>query len=423
MVSSEAIVMYSLPFNAPFFCNDWTTFLFHVLKPDRFLGTFVDLLTLLLDQLDMHARVYSVPAHLESSGPGQDLIFARQCEVYRSMHAAMSSASPFQDSPVGSWEEFVCLLAQSMDMASHVRQFLCTGQDNQRQIGLFVDMLVAVCAANRRISWLLCMHEGRGGVREPSFRIPDANSDKYIPTALHPFGYDFIPFSALHGSGLPERAPDGPEHPSVGGSLFKHGPDGSWADDDSSTRFPLFPFVSPAPAPSPPPVWDHSVFLPAPPYPPPGHIAAAGEGGCPGPAGWFGGCEPGGAAPEAALGGGAQPGGGQGQGWGGAGADARHAAHFIQGAQVRQHGGEGGGPLLGPRALGGVGPREPEALPSGGQCGECPLRWSAVVRQQPPRAPDPVVDPWPTLAAASVGQRRRRDEGLDAASGGRRARC
>ena len=394
MVSAEDIASYSLPFTAPFFCNDWATFVFQALSPDLFLR--LDLRTLLLDQIAASACAYGAPARVLP-----DPVSARQLEVYGAMHAGLSAESPFQASPVASWEELVCLLAQAMDTASHVRQFLCTGPTGQGQVGLFVAMLAAVCAASRQLAWLACVSEGRGQVPESCFRVPHPDAAAYVPTALHPFGYDFLPFGALHGrdpaqAGLDARAPDG-------GSLFKHGPGGAGAPCDAPGP-PPFPFESPAPAPAPPPIWDHALLLPTPPHPPAG-------GRC---------------GPEAGVGGGAGPGGApwEGQGWGGAGADARHASHFIPGGL-----GGPGAPDVGP---GGPGapcrPAEPQAHPADGGGDPCAVRWASVVRRPAPRTFDVVVDAWPALggdrpAPDAVGQRRRRGDEWGDGWAGRRARC
>jgi hypothetical protein len=380
MVGAGEVANFSLPFDSPFFCNDWTMFLFQAVPPPLLLGTPVDLRTLLLDQLTMG---------MCASGTA-DFVYARQIEVYRAMHARLSQLSPYEQSGVASWEHFVGLLGQCMDMASHIRTFLCTGAPSQRHLDLYVGALADVCLAQRQLNWIACVAEGRGQSPEPCFRVPHPDSERYTPEALHPFGYDFLPFDLLHdraGSGLdpsPDRAPAGPEHGHDAASLFKHGGGGGGASDGG----PSLP-------------------------------AAASES----PAFDCYRCR--GLSPEAPMGGGEGRGGGAGEseGWGGAGADALDASQFIPrdlgldpefllagsgGAEVPQAG-PGGVPARAFSVV--VGTRHP----LGGHCDPCPSRWAGLVR-----GPGVTVDEWPTVAQAGLGRRRRRwDDGGDRPGGGR----
>jgi hypothetical protein len=445
-VFASDIRNYRLPLLGPAYCSSWVGFLRCSLDPRAFARSRPDLWILLLDQLEASIGLYGVDSSVFANFGRRAAFHQCQVRAHRAMRSALESPAAAQAPPLAvSWDEFLCLLGHAMDGASHLWQTMeSTGSYDPAQMDLFGGALVTACRACRHVSRVLCLLDdgvcvcGVSAEPEPpcemvdipgaaeflllpgpepepgpeplpppppdAFRVPAADSLRYTPASLLPFGYDFLPFGALYG----QAPPEGP-CPGGAGSLFKIGADGARAPDDANNCH--LEAVSALDGSAIPPIWDHSLFLPSPPYPVPGRVRCA----------WGGG---GGAADEA-VGGGAVAGDppGDGAGRGGAGEEARDASRFIRGGAGRAVEGAAAGAGRGGGAWR-VGPAQGARHPAGGERDPGGGRWASVVQRGGRGGPqDPGGEGWPPLGAPSaVGRRRRRDEGCDDGQR-RRVRC
>ena len=453
-IRADDIRCYSLPLREPAYCSDWTGFLRVVLSPALFSHGCADLRSLLSDQLEASIGLYGGDSSVFASFGARAGFHRLQLDGHRALRAVIRSPLALFPPCAVSWDGFLCLLGGAMDMASHLWQVMDGGGFDPAQVDHYANLLVVVCNAARHITRVLCFQEGAGlrGERWPmlvsaeselfsaiamqgccpdepmapepgpepivvdSFRIPAADSLRYTPTSLLPFGYDNVSFGALHG----QQAPEGPCRAPVAASLFKHGAGGAGATTDGDYG----DAVSALDGSILPPVWDHSLFLPSPPYPVPGRVRRA-----------WGDAEDrsmGGAGSDAAVGGGpVAPGCGAGEGQGrfGAGAGACDAAHAFRGGSIGWNGVETGGGVfaVGGGAPVGVGPPGVAAPPPCGERGQCSPRWASVVQRGigggGGGGGGSQADAWPPLGSSDGGSRRRQrgDDG-DGGGASRRAR-
>ena len=468
-IRADDIRCYQLPLREPAYCSDWTGFLRVVLSQPLFARGCSDLRLLLADQLEASIGLYGGDSSVFASFGVRAGFHRLQLEGHRAVRAVLRSPLALYPPCAVSWDEFLCLLGGAMDMASHLWQVMDGGGFDLAQTDHYANLLVVVCNAARHVTRVLCFQEGAGLRGEPwpmpggaksepwpglvragsepwpmhvgaeselfaaiasqtccgpedesmpergpeaepavmpdSFRVPAADSLKYTPTSLLPFGYDNVSFGVLHGQ---QEAPEGPCRVPVEASLFKHGAgEAGAADGDCDAVSALDGSIIP-------PVWDHSLFLPSPPYPVPGRVRHA----------WGDASDRcmGGLGSDAAVGGGpvaAGCGAWEGQGCVGAGAGTHDASHALRGGSIGWGRGETGG---GRGAVGGgapvrVGPPGVPAPPLCGERGECSPRWATVVRRGGGGGGFRGED-WPTPGAS---RRRQRDDGVDGGAS-RRAR-